>query len=456
MQVQGRGEELGRERIGTVLRRLSVPGIVAMLVNSLYNVVDTIYVGQGIGSLAIGGLAVAFPLQMLVMGLSLLAGLGAASAVSRSLGSGNAETADVAAGNGLLLAGLLNAGYAAVGLAFTEPLLRAFGATDTLLAYAGPYTRIIMLGVVANGLTVAATTLAQSGGAARAAMASTIVGGILNVALDPVFIFGFRMGVAGAAWATIISQVASLAYIVMFLRSSRSPLHLALRHFAPNLGVMRDIVAVGTSAFLRSVGTTVFAMVVNNVLRVRGGDAAITIYGIVNRVISFLFLPSLGIVQAMQPIAGYNYGAGRLDRVHRVVLTSLAAAFAIGCIGWLIVELAPGLIVAAFTSETVMLRESGRVLRIVFAAEPLMALQLVASTLYQALGKAAPSAFLAMLRQFLVLTPLLLILPECGGLGLQGVWLSFPVANVVAGLIVSAMLIRELAVLRRRHRLATS
>ncbi len=449
MRSAAGSDRLGTEKIGKLLSGLAIPAIAGLLVNSLYNIVDTIYVGQGVGVLAIGGLAIAFPIQMFILGLSQLAGIGAASSVSRRLGAGETEQAERIAGNGLFLAGVMSLAFAAAGLLFMEPLLLLFGATDNLMGYASEYTRIILLGAVFNAVSLAAANLLQAEGRAKSAMFSTVIGAVLNIGLDPLFIFVFGMGVAGAAWATIISQMVSFIYVTILLVRSRKGLKISLHHLIPDIAIIRDILAVGFSAFLRSITSTVFSIVVNNSLRNYGGDSAITIFGIVNRVVGFLFLPALGVGQGLQPVAGYNYGAGRRGRVRSAVLLSIVAATTITSIGWLAAQLAPQIIIRAFTSDADIIREGSRVLRIVFLLAPLIGVQMVAGSLFQSLGKAVPALVVSMLRQFIILTPLILILPLLAGLGLEGVWLAFPFADGIAAIIVVVLLAQELRRLGR-------
>lgn len=437
-----RSENLGTEKISKLLLSLSLPATIGMMVNSLYNVIDTMFVGQGVGADAIGGLAIAFPVQMLTMGLAQMIGIGAASAVSRNLGSGNIERVDQIAGNAYVLITVISALYAIIGLLFTNPLLTLFGATPNLLPYASEYMKVIFLGSVFFSLTMTINSLIQAEGNAKIPMISTLLGGMLNIILDPIFIFGFDMGIAGAAWATVISQVVSFIYVIKYLYSGKSTLKVKLHHLALKLDIAREIFAVGSSAFTRSATNTIFSIVVNNSLRIYGGDLAITIFGITNRVIAFLFLPVIGVVQGMQPIVGYNYGAKKIDRVKEVVKTTIIISTGISVFGWIIGQTIPHLIIRAFTSDQNIVKTGSDILRIMIALVPTLGIQIVGSVLFQSLGKAVPSIVLSLLRQFILLTPLILILPRIADLGLKGVWLSFPIADILA-IIITVILIKK-------------
>ncbi|MFZ5351880.1 MAG: MATE family efflux transporter [Bacillota bacterium] len=437
-------EKLGTEKIGTLLVQMSLPAIIGMMINSLYNVVDTIFIGQGVGPMAIGGLAIAFPIQMLTMGFSQLVGIGAASSVSRNLGAKNVEKADTVAGNAYTLIILISLFFASVGLLFTDPMLRLFGATDGLIPYARDYVRVIFLGSVFFSFSMSAQYMIQAEGNAKIAMTSTLIGGLLNIALDPLFIFGFKMGIKGAAYATIISQFVSFVFIITFLYSGKSSLKVKLHHLRLKKDIIKEIFSVGTSAFARSITGTIFAIVINNSLKIYGGDIAITVFGIVNRTIAFLFLPIIGVVQGMQPIAGYNYGAKQIDRVKKVVKLAIFASTAISILGWIIGQSVPHIIIRAFTSDKDIISQGSYAFRIIIAAIPFLGVQFVGATLFQSLGKAVPAIILSLLRQFILLTPLILILPRLFDLGLKGVWIAFPIADTMAVLITSALLKSEM------------
>jgi len=435
---------LGEENIGKLLVSLSLPASIAMMVNGLYNVVDTIFIGQGVGSLAIGGLAIAFPVQMLIMGFAQMVGIGAASAVSRNLGANEIERADKVAGNAFTSVFLLSLLFAIFGSIFVEELLLIFGATETILPYAKEYIQVILVGSVFFSFAMMSNSLIRAEGNAKVAMTTMLIGAGFNIALDPIFIFILNFGIRGAALATIISQFLSFLFVIYYMYSGKSSLKVKPHHLKPEWRIIKEIFSVGFSALARSSTSSIFSIVVNNSLKIYGGDMAITIFGIVNRVIAFLFMPIIGVGQGMQPIAGFNYGAKKVERVKQVIKLSLIASTTIAIFGWIIGETIPHIIIRAFTDDTRIIMDGSFVFRIVIAAIPLLGLQFVGATLFQAIGKSIPALILSLLRQFILLTPLILILPRLYNLRLFGVWIAFPIADILASIITASLIRREI------------
>jgi len=423
---------LGEEKISKLLVNLSLPATIGMMVNALYNLVDTIFVGRGVGALAIGGLTIAFPIQMIIMAFAQMIGIGAASAISRSLGAKDIEKADYVAGNSFLLIVILSSIIAAIGLTFTEPMLRLFGATDTILPYAKDYITIILWGSIFFSFAMSSNNLIRAEGNAKVAMATMLIGAILNIILDPIFIFVFKMGVKGAALATVISKFVSFLYVLTYLYSGKSSLKVKLHHLKPKMRIMTEILTVGFASFARHATGSVVAIVVNNSLRIFGGDMALIIVGIVHRVTMFVFMPLFGVVQGMQPIVGFNYGAKKLDRVKETLKLSLITTTVIATFGWLLVQLFPFAIISVFTREPEIIEKGSTIMRIVISVIPLIGIQIVAAALFQSLGKAVPSLILALLRQVLLFIPLVIILPRVLGLGLLGIWIAYPAADILS------------------------
>ena len=436
--------KLGEQKISKLLINLSLPATIGMLVNALYNLVDTIFVGRGVGALAIGGLTIAFPIQMVIMAFAQMIGIGAASAISRSLGAKDIEKADYIAGNSFLLIVILSSIIAAIGLIFTEPMLRIFGATDTILPYAKDYITIILWGSIFFSFAMSSNNLIRAEGNAKVAMATMLIGAILNIILDPIFIFVFKMGVKGAALATVISKFVSFLYVLIYLYSGKSSLKVKLHHLKPKMHIIIEILTVGSAAFARMVTGSVVAIVVNNSLRIFGGDIAIIIVGILQRVTMFIFMPLFGVVQGMQPIVGFNYGAKKLDRVKETLKLSLITTTAFASFGWLIIELFPLAIISVFTRDAEIIEKGSTIMRIVISMIPLIGIQIVGAALFQSLGKAVPSLILALLRQVLLFIPLVLILPRVLGLGLWGIWIAYPAADILSVVLTVLFLRSEL------------
>jgi len=435
---------LGEEKINKLLVNLSLPATIAMMVNALYNLVDTIFVGRGVGALAIGGLTIAFPIQMVIMAFAQMIGIGAASAISRSLGAKNIARANYVAGNSFLCVIILSSIIAAIGLTFTEPILRFFGSTETILQYAKDYITIILWGSIFFSFAMSSNNLIRAEGNAKVAMTSMLIGAILNMFLDPIFIFIFKMGIKGAALATIISQFISFTYILKYLFSGKSSLKIKLHHLKPKTHIIIEIFTVGFATFTRQVTQSIVAIIVNNSLRIFGGDIALIIAGILHRITMFLFMPLFGIIQGMQPIVGFNYGAKKFDRVREALKLSLLAATTIATLGWLMAELFPFLILSIFTGNKEVIEIGTPVIRIVISMVPVIGIQIVGAALFQSLGKAIPSLILSLLRQVLLFIPLIIILPRVLGLGLLGIWVAYPVADFMSAILTTLFLRNEL------------
>lgn len=433
---------LGNEQIGRLLIKLSVPATVSMFVNALYNLVDTIFIGRGVGYLGIGGLTIAFPVQMLIMAASLMIGVGASSVISRSLGAGERERAGRAAGNSFFIVGLLGVGICLFGLAFIEPLLRAFGATEEIRPYAREYLQVILIGSIYFPAVVSSNNLIRAEGKAMVAMSSMLIGAITNIILDYIFIFPLQLGVYGAALATILSQLLSALYVLAYFFSGRSAIKIRLRHFQPEWRILREIIAVGFASFARNAAGSLIVIIVNHLLVAFGGSLAISVYGVLQRVLRFLFMPLFGIVQGMQPIAGYNYGARKPDRVKRVVKLSLISATVYATMTSLLGQAFPTYVIGLFGKEPALIRNGAYALRFVIAAVPLIGVQVVGAALFQAIGQAGPSLFLTLSREVLFFIPFVLILP--GFFGLTGIWLSFPLADVFSIFVTVVLLYREM------------
>lgn len=458
-----RSEMLGNEKVSKLLIKLSLPATIGMIVNALYNLVDTIFVGRGAGDLAIGGLAIALPIQMVIMAFALTIGIGAASAVSRKLGAGEIEQANLVAGNAFLAITVLSTLFMVLGLTFIDPLLRLFGASQTLLPYAKDYISVIFLGSVFFSFAVASNNLIRAEGNAKAAMFSMVIGTGLNILLDPIFIMkelpinlfitsfsipGLDLGIRGAALATIISQFVSFIYILTYLYGGKSSIKVKPHHLKPDFRLLWEIFAVGSASFARQIAGSLVAIILNNSLRIYGGDLSIIIFGIVNRLIMFLFMPMFGVVQGMQPIAGFNYGAKKMDRVMEVVKLSMITTTILATFGFLIAQLFPAQIMQIFNKDPNLTKEGAKVIRIVISMVPILGIQIVGATLFQSLGKAVPSLILSLSRQVLFFIPLVLILPRIYGLGLLGIWLTFPVADLLSTVVTAILLRSEVSKLK--------
>jgi len=438
---------LGTEAVGRLLVRMSAPAIVGMVVQAFYNLTDTYFVGRGVGSLAIAGITISFPVQILVMAIAQTFGIGAASIVSRSLGSGDPDRARRTLGNLFSIVAIASALIVVLGTVYLDPLLRLFGATETILPYAQRYLRIILWGTPFFLFAMATNAVVRAEGNARVAMWTMIIAGLLNIALDPLFIYGFDLGIGGAALATVLAQATTVLYLLYYF-ARRSSLRTRLSDLRLVGGIVWESFTVGIGSGLRAAAGSFTMIILNNTLAAYGGDVAIAAFGVVNRMISFLFMPMFGIVQGMMPIVGFNYGARQLGRARRAVWLSsiVTTAMSIATTGILIGL--PGLLIRLFTNDPALLAMGTPATRIVVLAFPTVGFQVIAAGMYQALGRPLPAMVLALLRQVILLTPLILILPRF--MGLSGVWTSFPIADGIAAAITALMLIPAIRSLHDR------
>jgi len=442
---------LGTEKIPRLLLGMSAPAMVGLLVQAFYNLTDTIFVGRGVGSLAIAGIAIAFPVQILVMAIAQTFGIGCASIVSRGLGAGDRALANRTLGNLFTLVAVCSALIAVLGSVFLSPLLRLFGATETILPFAGEYLRIILIGSPFFMFAMATNAIVRAEGNARVAMWTMIISGALNIVLDPLFIFGLRMGIGGAALATVLAQATTVIYLIYYFAGSRSGLRARASDLVLRFSIVREAFSVGAGSFARMVAGSITVIFLNNTLAAYGGDTAIAAYGVINRLLNFLFLPLFGVVQGMMPIVGYNYGAGLLDRARQALRLSIGVTTAMSIAATAVLVAIPGLLLRVFSNDPALVELGTTATRIVVVAFPTVGFQVVAGGMYQALGRAIPAFVLALLRQVILLIPLIAILPP--RMGLRGVWTSFPIADGVAAVVTAGMLIVALRGLAVRERL---
>lgn len=448
-----RTELLGTQSLGKLLFRLSGPAITGMLVQSMYNLVDTIFVGKGVGTLALAALAVCFPIQMLLLGVGKTVGIGAASIISRRLGAGKDEEAGRTAGGSFVLAALLGLAISLTGLVFLDGALRLFGAGDTVMPYGRDYLSIILLGGTFFSVTVCSNDIARSEGNAKVAMISMFMGAGINMILDPIFIFGLNMGIRGAALATVIGQVSAFVWITSyFFFSGRSYLKFDCRHLVPGFLQSWKIIRIGSPAFARIVGGSLMALTVNNAIMHYGLPLHLAVLGVANRVMIFALMPIFGLVQGLQPIVGYNYGARAYHRVRKALKYAVISASVLTGSYFLLFQLAPGFLLGLFSNDRELISQGSGILRIIVLMMPLVGFQVIGAGTFQALGKAAIALFLSTSRQILFLIPLALLLPLVISPSLQGVWLAFPCADLLAACLTGYFFLREVRNMREYAR----
>ena len=430
---------LGTESIGKLLMQYAVPAIIAMTASSLYNMVDSIFIGHGVGTMAISGLALTFPLMNLAAAFGSLVGVGASTLISVKLGQKDYDTAQRVLGNVLVLNILLGVAFTVVVMAFLDPILYFFGGSDQTIGYARDYMQIILLGNAVTHLYLGLNAVLRSSGHPQKAMYATIATVVINTVLDPVFIYGFGWGIRGAAIATIVAQVISLAWQFRLFSNKDELLHFHRGIFRLKRKIVFDSLAIGMSPFLMNLAACFIVILINQGLKKYGGDLAIGAFGIVNRLVFIVVMVVMGLNQGMQPIAGYNFGAKRYERVNKVLKLTIVYATAVTTLGFLVGMLVPDLVVGVFTSDAELIEISARGLRIVVMFFPVIGFQMVTSNFFQSIGMAGKAIFLSLTRQMLILLPCLLVLPRF--FGVAGVWYSMPVSDLLASLIALVMLV---------------
>lgn len=432
---------LGTEPIRKLLIRYAVPAIIAMTAASLYNMVDSIFIGQGVGPMAITGLALTFPLMNLAAAFGSLVGVGASTLISVKLGQKDYTTAQCVLGNVVVLNVILGLAFTLVVYPLLTPILYFFGGSEATISYATDYMEIILFGNIITHLYFGLNAVLRSSGNPQQAMYATIFTVVVNALLDPLFIYGFHWGIRGAAIATIVAQLLSLLWQLHFFNNPNRLLHFHRGIFKLKRRIVVDSLAIGLSPFLMNTAACFIVILINQGLKRYGGDLAIGAYGIVNRLAFIVVMIVMGFNQGMQPIAGYNYGARLYPRVDHVLKLTIFCATCVTTFGFLVGELFPEAVVSIFTSDTELIARSARGLRITVIFFPIIGFQMVSSNFFQSIGMASKAIILSLSRQLLILLPCLLILPLF--FQEEGVWYSMPVSDLLASLIALFMLLRQ-------------
>jgi len=424
---------LADDNIRKLLIKLSVPAMTGMLVMALYNIVDTIFVGRGVGTLGIAGLSIVFPVQMIVLAIGQMFGIGSASVISRSLGEGDIAKANRVLATIFVFTLIIAAIITCLALVFIDPLLRLFGATEAIFPYAKSYMSIIIFGSVLFITAMTSNNIIRSEGQAKTAMLSMILGAGLNIIFDPIFIFVFKMGVAGAAAASVLAQFIAVIYVLVFFQSGKSTLHFRWRSFCLDFAIFWEVVKIGFSSFTRHIAGSLVFIIVNNTLAVYGGDLAIAAYGIIVRFLRLIFMPIFGIAQGLQPIVGYNYGAKKPAKILKALKIGLIYSSIVSTAGLLLIQLFPHFFITIFSADEELIMIGSKALRMMTLAIPIVGFQIIGATMFQALGKALPALFLSMSREILLLIPLVILLPNFWGV--TGVWAASPISDVASALL---------------------
>jgi len=441
-----RQEMLANGKVGKVLWTLSYPAAIGAAVMALYNVVDTIFIGQMVGPLGIAGLTIVFPLQILGMGMGAMIGMGASSLISRTLGSGDISKSERTLGNAIFYSLVIGILITIVGLSNSSFWLRLVGASDTILPYAKSYFDIILIGMVFRIGGMGLSQLIRAEGNARVAMMCMVVSFALNIVLDAVFVLGLRMGIQGAAIATVIAEAFTTLLVIYYYLFQNSTLKIRVKNFIPDARVTREIMAIGLGAFVMTAGGSFVVIVVNKMLTSYGGDMAVASFGIINRTMTLFFIPIMSISQGLQPLLGFAYGANRPERALASIKLAITVATGFAIVSFVIIQLFAEPLMHMFTQDVELIESSANAGRILFLVAYLIGFQMVGQVVFQALGKALPTFLVSTSRQLLFLLPAIFILPRFWGL--DGIWYSVPVSDGLSFLLTLGLLLFQIKELR--------
>lgn len=441
-------EQLRTQPIGSLLLKFSIPAIVGMLVNAMYNVVDRMYVGW-LGPLAMTGIGLNLPFMTLLMAFGMLIGIGAAANISIKLGQRKIEEAEHVLGNSVSLLVILMTIIMILGLIYKVPLLYLFGASSATIGYADDYITIILLGAIFQGVGFGVNNIIRAEGSPKIAMYTMLLGALTNIVLDPLFIFTFKMGIKGAAVATVISQIVSAIWVMQYFLSGKSKLKFRAKHLKIDWHMTMGILAIGMSPFSMQVAASVVSIISNNALKSTGGDIAIGAMTVINAIAIFFMMPIFGINQGSQPIIGFNYGAKEYARVKEALKKATIAATLISTLGFVVTQVFTVSLIKIFNSDAQLIATTSFGMRIFLCMLPFIGFQVVSANYFQAVGKAPKAMFLSLLRQVIVLIPMLLILPKF--FGLTGVWMAGPIADFSASVVTAIFLFVEMRHLEDQH-----
>ncbi len=446
--------ELSEKPVFSLLLQYAIPAIVAMVASSLYNIVDGIFIGQGVGAGAIMGLAITMPIMNLSAAFGAMVGVGGSTLLSVKLGEKDYNFAAKILGNVITLNCIIGIGLGAVMLLFLDPILRFFGASDYTIPYARDFMVIVLIGNVFTHLFLGLNAMLRSSGKPKKAMKATIMTVIINIALAPLFIFVLHLGIRGAALATVLSQLIVLLWQFKLFSNPDELIHLRRDTYRLERRIVTGSLSIGLSPFLINLCACIVVIIINKQLVSYGGDVAVGAYGIANRMMFFFVMVVIGINQGMQPIAGFNFGAKHYTRLNQVLKYAITIATGIWIVGFIVCVLLATPVASAFTNNEELLKEAAHALRVMNLVVPIIGFQMITIGFFQSIGKAGISIFLSLTRQLLFLVPLLLILPNF--FGLEGIWYSVPIADGTAAITAAIVLIYHMRKFKMRGKLENS
>lgn len=434
--------QLGNESVGKLLWQYSIPAIVGIVVMQLYNIVDRIFIGQGVGSEAIAGLAITFPVMNLSAAVGTLIGAGAGARISIVLGQNDKRKAELILGNSLVLTLLFGVIYISIFAIFLDEILMLFGASEITLPYAHDFMAYILPGMLLMNLCFSFNNIMRASGYPTRAMVTMFIGAGLNVILAPLFIFVFELGIKGAAIATDIAMAISMTFVMSHFFSKKSELHFKPGIYKLRWNIFTAITAIGAAPFVVNMAGSALNAIVNNLLHQYGGDDAVGALGILMTYAQLLVMVVIGITQGMQPIIGFNYGARKFHRLKRAFGLSVAAASVVTCLGTLGAQFFPEYIARAFTTDSDLIAKTSQALRMTTMAFWAVGFQIVSTSLFQSLGLAGKSIFLSLIRQILFLLPMIYTFSHIWGL--QGIWMAYSTSDILATMVTLVMIIIQI------------
>ena len=443
---------LGTEDMNKLMGRYAIPAIIAMTAAALYNMIDSIFIGHGVGAMAMTGLSITFPFMNIAAAFGAMVGVGASTLISVKLGQQDYKNAQNVLGNVMTLNVIIGSLFTIICFIFLDPILYLFGASEASLPYAREYMEIILLGNIITHTYFAMNAVLRASGNPKSAMFATIFTVVLNTILDPIFIFYFDWGIRGAAIATVISQAIALMWQFKFFMNKDNLIHFKKGTYKLNKVIVTDILAIGLSPFLMNAAASLIVLFINHSLGTYGDDMYIGAYGIVNRVSYFFVMIVMGLNQGMQPIAGYNYGARQYSRVTKILKLTIFWATLVSCVGFIFGVFLSDMTASIFTSDQRLIDIASRGLSIAMCAFPIAGFQMVSANFFQSIGLAKKAIFLSLTRQLLFLLPSLYFLPKF--FGVEGVWMSMPTADVVATIVSALFLWYQFRIFKRQDELA--
>ena len=448
-------QALGTESVGKLLLKYSVPAIIGMLVNALYNVVDRIFIGNipGVGPLAITGVGVTMPIMSITLAFAMLIGIGCTTNISIKLGQGKKEDAQKIIGNGITLSIIISLILSIIGIVFGNQILHLFGASDQTLYYAKSYIYIILAGTVFSTLGFTLNNTIRGDGNPKLAATIMVVGCITNVILDAVLIFVFNLGIQGAAIATVISQIVTALWGLMYYVKGKSNLTFEKSSLKLDKSLVKSIIAIGIAPFSMQIATSLVQVISNNALKMYGGDLAIGAMATISSISMIFLMPIFGLNQGSQPIIGFNYGAKQYDRANKAFKISALISIVILTAGWILVQLSPETVIGMFNKDPKLMDISVNGIRIYLFMIPIIGISITGSNYIQSVGKAKIATVLSLLRQVILLIPMILILPNF--FGLNGVWYASPISDFLSTAITAYILYRELKSYKKEEKAET-